>query len=185
MPRIPASVPSSWPSLGCTTCFNTWSDLGSERVSAGRRSALVRSLHPGPGLWAWPAVSGTDEAKIRRGRLSRLDIDEKYVTSAQCRLGPDRFRQVDVSEAQPGDFRLHDRVLAWAYGLLHYLSDEQAISLFAFARAVLKPGGQVITLDGTLVAQQNGIAIIAALDRGQNFAPRCIIVFSLTRTLIR
>lgn len=96
-----------------------------------------------------------------------LDIDAKYVASAQRRLGADRFRQVDVCAAAPDSVGLYDRVMA--YGLLHHLSDDQADRFFAFARSVLKPGGRVVTLDGTLVAQQNRIArVIIALDRGQN-----------------
>jgi SAM-dependent methyltransferase len=96
-----------------------------------------------------------------------VDIDDAYVRSAQRRLGPERFRQGDVCSARPEEFGQYDRVVA--YGLLHHLSDAEVEKFFAFAVRVVKPGGRIVTLDGTLVARQSRFArVVIALDRGQN-----------------
>ncbi|MCL4474250.1 MAG: class I SAM-dependent methyltransferase [Actinobacteria bacterium] len=58
-----------------------------------------------------------------------------------------------------------DMVLA--FGILHHLTDEKAISLFELAKAVLIKGGRLVTLDGCFTQNQSAIAkSILKMDRG-------------------
>ena len=58
--------------------------------------------------------------------------------------------------------------LATATGVLHHLSDEQAVDLFKNVRKVLKPEGRFVTFDGCFEKGQSVIArMFLSMDRGR------------------
>lgn len=101
-----------------------------------------------------------------------FDASEDYIRAAQEQYG-DRAtfycKQVSAETlTQPGYF---DLVLA--IGVLHHLSDLEALQLCHLAQTALKPGGRFVTLDGCYVSGQSAIArYLLASDRGQNVRDR-------------
>jgi len=97
-----------------------------------------------------------------------FDASEDYIRAAQEQYG-DRAtfycKQVSAETlTQPGYF---DLVLA--IGVLHHLSDLEALQLCHLAQTALKPGGRFVTLDGCYVSGQSAITrYLLASDRGQN-----------------
>jgi len=54
-----------------------------------------------------------------------------------------------------------------AIGVLHHLDDGEARTLFSGAAKVMKPGGRLVTLDGTFEACQSPVArLLLKMDRG-------------------
>jgi SAM-dependent methyltransferase len=97
-----------------------------------------------------------------------FDLSEEYVEQARRRWG-DRgafhcASVADESLAAPDSF---DAVLA--IGVLHHLSDEEALSLFRLAHRALKPGGRLVTTDGCYEPGQSFWArYFLSHDRGRN-----------------
>jgi len=96
------------------------------------------------------------------------DIDENYINKAKAKYGDrgnficKRVSEISLSD-EIGSF---DIVLA--SGLLHHLSDTEAIHLFNLAKTILKPNGRLITLDCCYTPNQNSIARwIISKDRGE------------------
>jgi SAM-dependent methyltransferase len=59
--------------------------------------------------------------------------------------------------------------LVMGIGVLHHLDDTTARQFMAIAKAALKPGGCILTLDPCFAAGQNPIArFLIARDRGQH-----------------
>jgi SAM-dependent methyltransferase len=86
-----------------------------------------------------------------------VDASAQYIEEAKSRYG-DRGQFIcrSVTEyalEQPASF---DVVMA--NGVLHHLSDEEAITLFRVARGALKSGGRLVTLDACFVPNQSRIA---------------------------
>lgn len=72
------------------------------------------------------------------------------------------FGPAEAREVGPVD-------IAIVSAVLHHMDDTQARELFGLLRAVVKPGGRVITLDNVFVKRQNPIArFIIGLDRGRH-----------------
>jgi cyclopropane fatty-acyl-phospholipid synthase-like methyltransferase len=95
------------------------------------------------------------------------DIDGAYIASAMRRYGPRgsffvRSASPDsVTGAGPFDVVI-------AIGVLHHLADSDADAAFRAARAALRRGGRVVTLDGTYVKEQSAFArLLLRLDRGR------------------
>ena len=58
--------------------------------------------------------------------------------------------------------------LVLATGVLHHLTDAEAVDLFRVAHAALKPGGRLVTLDGCFSPGQSFVARqMLKNDRGQ------------------
>lgn len=96
-----------------------------------------------------------------------FDMNQKYINSAiQKFKGRGLFicRKVgEMSVDKPGSFDL-----ALATGVLHHLSDDEALELFKTAKQALKSGGRLVTLDGFFVPGQSKIArYVISNDRGQ------------------
>jgi SAM-dependent methyltransferase len=96
-----------------------------------------------------------------------VDLDSNYITAARERYGGrGEFRcepAEAVAELEPGSFDL-----VMANGLIHHLTDDQAVGVFRVARRALKPGGRFVTVDGCFVPGQSWIARrLIKMDRGQ------------------
>jgi SAM-dependent methyltransferase len=107
------------------------------------------------------------------------DLNEGYIAAARRRYGTrGSFAVRAVSPNAVADLGTFDLVMS--IGVLHHLTDAQAIIVFASALQVLRPGGRVITCDGAYVKGQNAIArILLALDRGRHVRrPEDYLVFA-------
>lgn len=96
-----------------------------------------------------------------------FDANERYIAYARARFGERAqffSRKVtDVVGVELGGF---DVVLA--NGVVHHLTDEEAIDLFEVAKTALADSGRLITLDGCVVRGQSRIArYLLAHDRGR------------------
>lgn len=142
----------------------------------GARKARDRIINehvrPGPDVVVLDIGCGTGEIlpHLPRGvRYRGFDLSPLYIESANRRFG-DRatFHCMDIADYHPNDAtELADVVLA--IGILHHLDDDIAIKLMDSARRNLKPGGRLVTMDGSLVQGQSAVARKLILrDRGQN-----------------
>jgi len=125
----------------------------------GRRLYIDRHIRPRPGdrvldigcgpadiLEALPAVD-----------YHGFDLSADYVASAQARFGArGHFQVAAVNVELVKQYAGFDLVLAT--GVLHHLTDAEAVDLFRVAHAALKPGGRLVTLDGCFKAGQSLIA---------------------------
>ena len=97
-----------------------------------------------------------------------FDLSAKYIEAAQKKFGSRAHFHVEaVNRELIKRYSGFDLVLAT--GVLHHLSDAEALDLFQVARTALKPGGRLVTLDGCFVPGQSAIARqILRHDRGQH-----------------
>lgn len=69
-----------------------------------------------------------------------------------------------IGDAVDGTFDV-----AMAFGVLHHVTDDEAIDIARFARRHLRPGGLFLTMDPVLIPRQNPIArVLAKADRGKH-----------------
>ena len=86
----------------------------------------------------------------------------RYGNRGSFHIGAFDTRAVESYQGEPFDI-----VLLCA--VLHHLDDEIAERLFGNLVKVVKPGGQIITLDNVYVENQNPLArLIISMDRGRN-----------------
>jgi 2-polyprenyl-3-methyl-5-hydroxy-6-metoxy-1,4-benzoquinol methylase len=97
-----------------------------------------------------------------------IDRNERYIREATSRYGNrGRFILADVGEVAAMGLPPFDIVTM--FGLLHHLDDRQAADLMAAARALLREGGRIVTVDPCFTDRQNPIAyLLARFDRGRN-----------------
>lgn len=97
-----------------------------------------------------------------------FDISAPYIEHARERFGArGTFECKQLEFEDLASLPKFDVTLA--LGLLHHLDDAEALSMMRLARAALKPGGRLITIDPVLEAGQNPIArFLVRRDRGQN-----------------
>jgi 2-polyprenyl-3-methyl-5-hydroxy-6-metoxy-1,4-benzoquinol methylase len=95
-----------------------------------------------------------------------VDVSAKYIETARRQFG--RRAQfhcqtiMDCVASQLGSF---DIVVA--KGVLHHLDDDEAAKLFQLARAVLRPKGRLVTIDGCYVQGQSRLTqALLSRDRG-------------------
>ena len=135
----------------------------------GRRIYVQRHIRPRPGdrildvgcgpadiLEALPAVD-----------YHGFDLSPRYIESARRRFGTRGHFQVEaVNLDLVRRYAGFDLVLAT--GVLHHLSDAEAIDLFRIAKSALKPTGRLVTLDGCFTEGQSRIARrLLEMDRGK------------------
>lgn len=95
-----------------------------------------------------------------------FDESEMYIQAARRRFGArGQFHCARVTAELAGRFSGFDVVLAM--GVLHHLDDAGCEALFRIARAALRPGGRLVTLDGCFTEAQNPLArYLLRRDRG-------------------
>jgi len=97
-----------------------------------------------------------------------FDASPQYVKAATQRFG-ERANIVCATVTEKTLEGLPKFDLVLANGVLHHLDDSESVKLFHLARAALKPGGRLITIDGCYVKGQSAIAhFLITRDRGQN-----------------
>jgi 2-polyprenyl-3-methyl-5-hydroxy-6-metoxy-1,4-benzoquinol methylase len=99
-----------------------------------------------------------------------IDRSSKYVPEAsrrhRARGNRVKFIQMNVDELG-AEWTSHFDV-ALALGVLHHLSDEQALSLLTRLASFLKPGGRLVTTDPAFTDDQHWIArLLIRADRGR------------------
>ena len=104
---------------------------------------------------------------FRRSTTSDLISAPAYVRAARARYGERGiFRQADVLDVDLSGEPRFDIVIAM--GILHHLDDVRATRLVEMARAVLVPGGRLVTWDGAFVdGQPRAARWLIERDRGQ------------------
>lgn len=101
-------------------------------------------------------------------RYYGFDLSEHYIAAARSRYG-DRaqFFCADITSISGDTVPASTTTLA--LGLLHHLDDEGCRHLLRAIHHRLAPGGRLITLDGTFVANQHWISrMLVSADRGRN-----------------
>lgn len=96
-----------------------------------------------------------------------FDLSADYIKAARKRFGTrGSFHVEAVGLDLTRKYSRFDLVLAT--GVLHHLSDAEALDLFRVAKAALVPGGRLVTLDGCFVPGQPALArYLLKRDRGQ------------------
>jgi SAM-dependent methyltransferase len=96
-----------------------------------------------------------------------VDLSPQYIEAARARYpGRGTFvcsdvATVDLSDAGPFD-------LAISFGVLHHLDDVAAEAMVGLAHRVVRPGGQLVTIDPCRVENQAPIArLLIDHDRGR------------------
>src|SRR5579862_3153452 len=117
----------------------------------------VLDIGCGPGTMV-PYLPGTEYVGI--------DSSSEYIERARERYPQARFVCQRVGEYDLVEPDYFDIVLA--LGVLHHLDDDEALMLFQIARAAMKPGARLITLDGVLTDDQSQVVkYLLARDRGR------------------
>jgi cyclopropane fatty-acyl-phospholipid synthase-like methyltransferase len=98
-----------------------------------------------------------------------LDVNQAYIEHAQKRFaGHGVFLTAQIDKDIIRKYSLSDFDIALATGVVHHLNDNEALALFEVAKAALKPGGRLITLDGCYMKNQSRISrFILCKDRGK------------------
>ena len=96
------------------------------------------------------------------------DISEEYIASAKARFNEKgTFICKYLDETDLKNMPKMDIVLM--FGVLHHMSDDEAIRCIKLARGSLGVNGRLITIDPVFVTGQNPIArFLISRDRGQN-----------------
>ena len=99
-----------------------------------------------------------------------IDRSSRYLPAARRRHAHRgtrvTFIQMDISELGREWQSRFD--VALALGVLHHLSDEDAAALLQTLRALLKPGGRLVTTDPAFTAGQHWMArLLLHADRGR------------------
>jgi SAM-dependent methyltransferase len=140
-------------------------------VGGGGRARYVRDhVRPVPGMRILDIGCGTgDVVDVLPADVHYvgLDASRDYIDRACARYGA----RGDFVCA-PIDARMAPRWppfdLVMANGVVHHLDDAGAADLFALARAVLRPEGRLVTIDGCYVPGQSAIArFLLSRDRGR------------------
>jgi 2-polyprenyl-3-methyl-5-hydroxy-6-metoxy-1,4-benzoquinol methylase len=96
-----------------------------------------------------------------------FDLNSHYIKYAQAKYPNSTKFYCEVVgpniQLEPNHFDI-----VMANGVLHHLSDEDAIHLMKLAFDALKPGGRLVTFDGCFEENQNKIAkYLLSQDRGE------------------
>lgn len=145
-----------------------------QRLMGARRGRewIVRDLiRPFPGMRILDLGCGPGEildSLPEDVAYTGYDMSPEYIASAKAKYGARAtfhcrlLEQAEVATLEPFD-------LVMGIGVLHHLDDDTARQFMALAKAGLKPGGRVLTLDACYAPKQNPIArYLISKDRGQH-----------------
>ena len=101
-----------------------------------------------------------------------IDISEAYIAKARAAYGHrGKFVCADVTKVDADALGTFDR--AFAFGVLHHLSDSVAAHAVRLLRHVVKHGGTFVTIDPCLVPGQHMVAkLLIENDRGEHVRDR-------------
>ncbi|OBG93804.1 methyltransferase [Mycobacterium sp. E3251] len=96
------------------------------------------------------------------------DMSTEYIAAAEAKFGTrGTFHCRLLEQAEAATLEPFDLVMG--IGVLHHLDDGTARQFMTLAKAALKPGGRLLTLDACYAPKQNPIArFIISKDRGQH-----------------
>ena len=142
--------------------------------SLGADRAITRyvneMLQPEPGMKMLDVGCGPANVLAYLPALdyTGIDLNEKHIAFARERFGDrGRFLVGNVAENLKQDEYKFD--LINASGLLHHLSDNEAISLFESLKRLLKQDGRIVTFDNVWLPAQRSVAkLINRMDSGLN-----------------
>ena len=99
-----------------------------------------------------------------------LDMSDAYIKHAKKRFSKRGiFLTAPIDRVLIKEHSLSDFDIDLATGVLHHLNDADAAVLFEVARAALKLGGRLVTLDGGFVKGQSQMTrFILSKDRGRH-----------------
>ncbi len=138
--------------------------------TSGRRATVERFIRPKAGDRILDIGCGPAEILSLMPNVQYVGYDPNanYVEHARKRFGPrgrffaGRFQAADAAKHEPFD-------IAMLLAVLHHLDDDAATKLIALLRAIIKPGGRLVTLDNVFIENQNPIARkLIEWDRGKN-----------------
>ena len=140
--------------------------VGTDR---GRRIYIERHIRPKVGDRILDIGCGPADilASLPDVDYHGFDLSADYIEAARRRFGNRGTFHVEAVNADlVKNYSGFDVVLAG--GILHHLTDVEAVDLFRVAFAALKPTGRLITFDGCFVDGQSEIAKrFLRADRGQ------------------
>jgi cyclopropane fatty-acyl-phospholipid synthase-like methyltransferase len=137
-----------------------------------RREWMVRDLiRPFPGMRVLDL--GCGPAEILDGlpedvSYTGYDMSADYIAAAKEKFGPrGTFHCRLLEQAEVATLDSFDLVMG--IGVLHHLDDDTARQFMTLAKAALKPGGRVLTVDACYAPKQNPVAhFLITKDRGQH-----------------
>ena len=100
-----------------------------------------------------------------------IDVSENYIRSARRRFaGRGTFFLGTARDfLDHDDSHLNSADLVLCNGLLHHLSDDEAIEVLKLSRLLMKPNGRVVCLEGVFLARQTRLSRwIVSRDRGRH-----------------
>lgn len=115
----------------------------------------------GPGSWFEQLRDCAD--------YTGMDWNAEHIAEANARYADDhaRFLCGDITTDLAQDGSRFDRV--FAFGILHHLDDRGVMSMLASIQGLLKPGGQMISIDPVYHDNQHWFARwLKSRDSGQN-----------------
>ena len=162
-----------WRALEFPSIYRTWQSLvGADRM---RRVYVSEHLRPKHNDMIIDIGCGTGNIVeyIPTGRYLGLDNNPSYIETATARYSSrGEFRVVHVREASLPELA-GKADLVMAIGILHHLDDHEADHCMGLARALLKPGGRFVTIDGVFHAKQGILRrCVLLLDRGRHVRSR-------------
>lgn len=140
----------------------------------GAHADRIRDLFPGLGttirrvldIGSGPAAFLAQYGDAATFEYVAIDPSPAYIATAERRF-PGRGTFVVGTTATVDGPALGAFDLIVADGVLHHVSDAEAIGIAAFARERLAPGGRFVTLDPVRVPGQHPIAaLLMRMDRG-------------------
>lgn len=100
-----------------------------------------------------------------------VDISENYIRSARRRFSArgSFFLGTASDFLNHDDSHLNSADLVLCNGLLHHLSDDEAIEVLKLSKQLMKPNGRLVCLEATFLARQTRLSRwIVSTDRGRH-----------------
>ncbi len=139
-------------------------------IGGGRRNrVLVRDFicpQPGDRVLDIGCGPGTMAPFLPGSEYVGFDASAEYIDRARRRFPQMQFVCQRVSQYSLVERDYFDVVLA--LGILHHLDDDEALTLFQIARAAMKPGARLVTIDGVWTDDQSQVVkYLLSRDRGR------------------